>query len=92
MGRQPRIDLAGFLHVVNRGIERNNLYKSDKDKTLEELFDKSKTKRQRNNAIINAIEDGYKQIEISKYLELSNSSNSKIVLERYKSGKSIHGT
>ncbi len=35
---------------------------------------------------------GYKQIEIAKYLELSNSSNSKIVLERYKSGNSIHGT
>jgi len=29
MGRRPRIDLAGFHHVVNRGIERNNVYKSN---------------------------------------------------------------
>ncbi|MEA3224254.1 MAG: transposase [Thermodesulfobacteriota bacterium] len=32
MGRRPRIDLAGFHHVVNRGIERRKVYKSDEDK------------------------------------------------------------
>jgi len=32
MGRRPRIGLAGFHHVVNRGIERRNVYKSDEDK------------------------------------------------------------
>ena len=32
MGRRPRIDLAGFHHVINRGIERNNVYRSDEDK------------------------------------------------------------
>ncbi len=32
MGRRPRIDLAGFHHVVNRGIERRNVYKPDEDK------------------------------------------------------------
>ena len=37
MGRRPRIDLAGFHHIVNRGIERSNVYKSndDKEKFLE---------------------------------------------------------
>jgi len=67
-------------------------HRYEKAKTLEEHFNKSKTKQQRNNAIINAVEDGYTQTEIAKYLKLSNSSISKIVLESYKSGNSIHGT
>lgn len=32
MGRKPRIDLAGFHHIVNRWIEWSNIYKSDEDK------------------------------------------------------------
>ncbi len=32
MGRRPRLDMAGFHHVVNRGIERSNVYRSDEDK------------------------------------------------------------
>ena len=32
MGRRPRLNMAGFHHVVNRGIERNNVYRSDEDK------------------------------------------------------------
>ena len=41
---------------------------------------------------INAVEDGYTQTEIAKYLELSNSAISKIILESYRSRNSIHGT
>ncbi len=26
MGRRPRLDMTGFHHVVNRGIERSNVY------------------------------------------------------------------
>ena len=32
MGRRPRIDLAGFHHLINRGIDRSNIYRSDEDK------------------------------------------------------------
>jgi len=60
-------------------------YKYAKDKTLREHFNMCETKQQRNDAIINAIEDGYKQIEVAKYLKLSNSAISKIVLETIKS-------
>jgi REP element-mobilizing transposase RayT len=60
-------------------------YKYAKEKTLREHFNMCETKRQRNDAIINAIEDGYKQIEVAKYLKLSNSAISKIVLETIKS-------
>jgi len=31
MPRRPRIDLAGFHHVVNRGINRANIYEGDAD-------------------------------------------------------------
>ena len=46
MERRPRIDLAGFHHVVNRGIERSNVYKSDidKEKFLEIVCKTFKTK------------------------------------------------
>ncbi len=64
----------------------------EKAKTLEEYFNKSKTKQQQNDAIINSLEDLYTQTEIAKYLELSNSAISKIGLESYKSRNSIHGT
>ena len=60
-------------------------YKYAKDKTLREHFNMCETKRQRNDAIVNAIEDGYKQIEVAKYLKLSNSAISKIVLGTIKS-------
>jgi len=32
MARRPRLDLAGFHHIVNRGIGRGKVYKSDEDK------------------------------------------------------------
>ncbi len=32
VARRPRIDLAGFHHIVNRGVARSKVYKSDEDK------------------------------------------------------------
>ncbi len=32
MARRPRLDLAGFHHIVNRGVARSNVYESDNDK------------------------------------------------------------
>jgi len=39
MPRRPRIDLAGYYHLVNRGVARANVYlnNADKDKFLEIL-------------------------------------------------------
>lgn len=39
MERRPRIDLAGYHHLINRGVARFNVYKcnTDKDKFLEIL-------------------------------------------------------
>ncbi len=40
MARKPRLDLAGFHHIVNRGVARNKVYECDQDKEkfLEILF------------------------------------------------------
>jgi putative transposase len=32
MARRPRLDMAGFHHIVNRGVARDNVYKCDEDK------------------------------------------------------------
>ena len=32
MARIPRLDLDGFHHIVNRGVDRNNIYRCDADK------------------------------------------------------------
>ena len=32
MARKPRLDSDGFHHIVNRGVARSNVYKSDEDK------------------------------------------------------------
>ena len=29
MARKPRVNLAGFHHIVNRGVARDNVYKCD---------------------------------------------------------------
>jgi len=37
MAIKPRLDIAGFNHIVNRGVARSRVYKTneDKDKFLE---------------------------------------------------------
>jgi len=32
MARRPRLDMAGFHHIVNRGVAKDNVYKCDEDK------------------------------------------------------------
>ncbi len=51
-------------------------------KSLEEHFFEYKTKKERNEKVVEALEDGYSQIEISKFLGVSRSLVSKIVRER----------
>ncbi len=31
MPRRPRIDLAGYHHIINRGVNRSDIFKSDED-------------------------------------------------------------
>ena len=59
-----------------------------KQKSLKEHFANCSSKSLRNSAIKEALEDGYTQSEIAKYLKLSNSAVSKIVKKLLKSENS----
>lgn len=59
-------------------IKNNNNLTYEKSKTLNEYFNNIKTIKQRDDNIILAINDGYKQSEISRYLNLSDSMVSKV--------------
>ena len=50
-------------------------------KSLNEHFKDTKSKQERNSAILEALNDGYAQIEIAKYLGVSRSLVSKIIKE-----------
>jgi len=57
------------------------------DQELQDYFRNVKLKKQRNSAIITAYLDGYTQVEIAAYLNISKSLISKVI----KSGDSTHG-
>jgi len=67
-------------------VQKEHEYKYEKEKSLEEHFNATTTKKERNFAIVEAIEDGYKQVEIADFLNISSSAVSKIISE--KSGNS----
>lgn len=61
-------------------IQTEHEYKNAKMKSLKEHFEDSKTIDERNRAIINAIEDDYKQVEVARYLGISGSAISKVLI------------
>ena len=65
-------------------IQKENANRQAYAKSLEVHFEVFKTKQERNGLILDALEDGYTQIEIAKYLSVSRSLVSKIVREGMK--------
>ncbi len=53
-------------------------FRQEKDKTLEEHFVKYTNKEERNIAILQALDDGYGQAEIGRYLNLTASAIAKV--------------
>ncbi len=68
---------------MQKVIVSNDTKSVARTKALESYFPKAKDKIKRNSAIIKAIEDGYTQAEVAKYLGLSRSAVSKIVKSAY---------
>ncbi len=62
-----------------KAISVNNQRTYAYHKMIAEHFEETKTKKQRNLAIVDALKDGYTQAEIAKYLRMSRSAVSKIV-------------
>ena len=67
--------------------KQGNAIKISQSKHFQEHFSDTSSKLERNLAIMNAYEDGYTQVSIAKYLNLSTSLVSKII----KSGYSLTG-
>jgi len=63
-------------NAFNRAREYR--YKLEKTKTLNEHFKEYSNKKERNHAIINALEDGYTQAEIGRYLKLTPTAIAKV--------------
>ena len=53
-------------------------FKQEKDKTLKEHFTSYTNKKERNLAILQALDDGYKQAEIGGYLDITASAIAKV--------------
>jgi REP element-mobilizing transposase RayT len=62
-------------------VQKDELNRLAYEKSLEEHFAEVKTKKERNETIVEALEDGYMQIEIANFLKVSRSLVSKIVRE-----------
>ena len=59
-------------------VQKEYRYGYDKEKTLKEHFGDVKNKEERNKAIIKALEDGYTQAEIARYLRITASAIAKV--------------
>jgi len=59
-------------------IEKEHKYSYDKEITIEKHFESFTNKEERNRAIIKALDDGYRQAEIARYLKITASAIAKI--------------
>ena len=59
-------------------IEKDHEFKQKKEITLENHFKQSKDISSRNTAILKALDDGYTQGEVARFLDLSTALGSKI--------------
>jgi predicted XRE-type DNA-binding protein len=62
-------------------VQKEEVNRLAYEKSLEEHFTEVKTKKERNEKVVEALEDGYTQIEVANYLNVSRSLVSKIVRE-----------
>lgn len=72
-----------YLQEKEKVYKEDNVVKFKQSKHFDEHFDDVLTKQDRNIAILNAYDDGYPQIEIAKYLNVSTSLISKVIKNGY---------
>jgi len=59
-------------------VQKEHQYGYDREKTLDEHLGDFKTKEERNSAIMKALEDGYRQVEVARFLDITASAIAKI--------------
>jgi len=75
-------ELENLEKIKNqKSIKKDNVTRLANERTLEEHFFEYKTLKERNSKILTALDDGYSQISIANYLNVSRSLVSKIVRE-----------
>ena len=59
-------------------VQKEHNYGYDREKTLEEHFGNFKNREERNSAIMEALDDGYGQAEVARYLNITASAIAKV--------------
>jgi REP element-mobilizing transposase RayT len=59
-------------------VQKEHSYGYDREKTLEEHFGNFKNREERNRAIMEALDDGYGQAEVARYLNITASAIAKV--------------
>ena len=59
-------------------VQKEYRYGYDREKTLEEHFGDFKSKEERNISVIEALDDGYGQAEVGRYLKITASAIAKV--------------
>jgi len=66
------------LRQKKKIVQKEHQYGYNREKTLEEHLGDFKTTEERNSAIMKALEDGYRQAEVARYLNITASAIAKI--------------
>jgi len=59
-------------------VQKEHNYGYDREKTFEEYFGNLKNREERNSAIMEALDDGYGQAEVARYLNITASAVAKV--------------
>jgi DNA-directed RNA polymerase specialized sigma subunit len=76
MPRKPRIEIAGYYHVINRGVEQRVIFEEKEDY---EKFENITDIKERNKKIVKAYKKGYSQHMIAKVLGVSQPAVSGVI-------------
>jgi DNA-directed RNA polymerase specialized sigma subunit len=76
MPRKARIEIAGYYHVINRGVEQRVIFEEKEDY---EKFENITDIKERNKKIVKAYKKGYSQHMIAKVLGVSQPAMSGVI-------------
>ncbi|MEA3455647.1 MAG: helix-turn-helix domain-containing protein [Campylobacterota bacterium] len=73
MPRKPRIEIPGYYHIINRGVEQRVIF----EEVI--IFEKVTEVKERNETIAKAYLQGYSQNMIAKVLGLNQATVQRII-------------
>jgi DNA-directed RNA polymerase specialized sigma subunit len=76
MPRKPRVEIVGYYHLINRGVEQRVIFEEKEDY---EKFENITDIKGRNKKIVKAYKKGYSQHMIAKVLGVSQPAVSGVI-------------